>query len=200
MKHDSQNNMFLSLIYDLYDHVNFPKQENIITMQKKKRFFKKEIIKYDSELEHVKEKIELFKSTLLTTVPDFNTLWDFCEFIRVCEKIFFYPNMPENSLYVEVDLNKTVSGVRKFRYKVNSDCVNAELRFTLERDILGSDILSIVVVREYGLKMNNSYKVVDGNLQYPDSSDLYLINEINFILKDCIYNTFLSMVKLILKG
>lgn len=198
---DSQNNEFLSLIYDLYDHVVFPEKKNKIITEKRVGLFKKEIVERYPELDHVKEKISLFKLSLFTTVPDFNRLWDFCEFIRVCEKVFFYPNKPENYLYVEMDLNKHNNGVRKFRYSLErfDEQAKSEIRFTLERDVLGMDIISISVVRDYGLKMNNSYKVIDGDIKYPDSSDLYLINEINIILKECMYNIFSSIVQLILK-
>lgn len=198
MKYDTQKNQFLSLIYDLYDITRFPEKGNIVITEKKKGLFKREIIERNIELDNIKQKIELFKESLTKISPDFNRLWDFCEFVRVCEKVFFYSNMPENNLYVEMDLSKQ-TGVRKFRIKVPSDCTKSELRFTLEKNVLGNDIISISVVRDYGLKMNNSYKIIDGIVQYPDSSDLYLMNEINFILKDTIYYTFSSMIQLLLK-
>ena len=197
MKRDTQNNEFLSLIYDLYDHVKFPKKEDIVKTEKKVGLFKKETVERNVALDSIKEKVDLFKRSLITVPPDFTRLWDFCEFVRVSEKVFFYPNKPDNYLYVEMDMNKRESGVRKFICNVNrfDDRAKSELRFTLERDLLGSDVISISVIRDFGLQMKNTYTIADGTVQYPDSSDLYLINEINFILQQYMCSIFSTVVE-----
>lgn len=200
MNRDTESNEFLRHIYDLYDCIKFPEKANIVVTEKRgkgiKGFFKKEIIKRDIRKEEVEEKIRIFINSLVSSVPDFDRLWDFCEFVRVSEKVFFYPNRPERKLYVECDLKKAGSGERKFRIKSGySEFGNeVEIRFTLEKNVLSNNIISIQVIRNFGLNMKTEYKVVDGDLPFNDSSDLYLINQINFILRDSIISTFNEVI------
>lgn len=199
MSRDTQKNQFLRLLYDLYDCMKFPKNEDIIIETKRGKgllgFFHKKIEKKNIQLEIVQERLENFRRSLILNPPDFDLLWDFCELIRVAEKIFFYNNSPDNTIFVECEIGNNDSDKRKFSIKIrknNGSCIG-ELRFILEKDVFGKNIISINVVRDYGLKMENVYKIVDKDTPYNDSSDLYLINEINFILKQCILNTFLEI-------
>ncbi|MCM1215927.1 MAG: hypothetical protein NC548_15580 [Lachnospiraceae bacterium] len=194
MNQQMHSNEFLEIIYALYDHVRFGKKERVEETRSKFSFFNKKEI-HDPELDRLVEKSDQLLSSIKATPPSFDRLWDFCEFIRTIEKIFFYNNSVENTWYIEYDINNPKED-RKFCYKTK----NKEIRFILTHDIFSSDIISIHILRNYGKKMETKYSIADGQMNYPDYSDLYLINEINRILMDHIHDTFKSVVKLIIKN
>ena len=128
MMKDTQNNMFLSIIYELYDKVRFSpvtkpevKSNNI-----KFPFFFKE--KEEDILDTMG--INIFLRSLNTS-PSFETLWEFCEFVRIAEKIFFYKNVPENNIFVEMNLTDS-SEARKIL--LNTE--NSKIKFILTHNIL----------------------------------------------------------------
>lgn len=190
-------NGYTTLIYDLYDVVRFGEDKSEETSKKKKPFWKKK--QKNTKLEEQLERIEKKKEAILKTIPSFYDLWDFCEFVRIMEKVFFFPNSSSDILSVEFDMSGK-SKEAKFRIKKKSVY---EIRFVLTKSDLPfpavSNKIEITVVRDYGLKMRNSYTIINGKTNYEDNSDLYLINEINFLLKRTIYNTFSQVIELIMK-
>jgi hypothetical protein len=199
MKRDTVNNEFLKLVYDFYDYYKFPPEEKVVEVKKGEGllgFLKTTTItEKDIAREELYSSLSKMHKSLKNDTPTFDRLWDFCEFIRVAEKIFFYYNSPENDLYVEADITNAGSGTRKFR--ISDTELGTELRFTLDKDVLGVNSIRIIIVRDYGLKMENSYTIADGQINYQDTSDLYLINEINFKLKKVMNNSFTQILRFI---
>jgi hypothetical protein len=100
-------------------------------------------------------------------------------------------------LAVETGITKN-SGERRFRIVLNKDSkYYVELKFTLIKDLTSMNIIKISVVRHYGLEMTNTYTISDAEINYEDSSDLYLINELNFILMKCMYTKFNQILRYI---
>lgn len=188
-------NEFLEIIYALYDHVRFGKKERVEETRSGFSFINKKKKVHDPELDSLMEKVDQMLYSIKATPPSFDRLWDFCEFIRSIEKIFFYNNSIENKWYIEYDLNKPKEE-RKFCYKTE----NKEMRFTLTHQIYGSDIISIHIIRNYGKKMESKYTIADGELKFNDDTDLYLINEINRILINYLHDIFKAVVELIINN
>lgn len=203
--HNTKNEFLLS-IYDFYDSVRFPEEKentsNSVSTYGKKSIWicRKKTNDKDIALVSAYDKIIAFSNRLKKEIPTFERLWDFCEFIRTAEKIFFFKNDIDNKIYVEYNMSDdSEMSVRKLRIKDSDDY---EIRFTLEKKILFETIntIKINIVREYGLQMKNTYLIVNGDIKYEDDSDLYLINEINHKLMDTISSTFLSVSTLILNS
>ena len=200
---DTENNEFLKPIYDLYDAVlekdkyrdvhyavSDPSSNPFIEIFQKKD---KCIVCY-TNVEEKLDNIKFFISKVKNNPVTFDRIWDFCEFIRIVEKIFFYRNTPDNDIYVEMAWSGKSTNVRKMR--INYE--DSEIRFTLDHSILNNDILTINVVRHFGLEMNNEYKIVNGEIgKYDDSSDLYMINEINKMLRYYMVDAVKSIVNII---
>jgi hypothetical protein len=203
MKRDTVNNEFLKLVYDFYDYIKYNSgKDNTETKEEPrgiKAFFYKlfHIKKKEEPTDSIYSRLENFSYSLRTVVPSFDRLWDFCEFIRVAEKIFFYRNSNDEVLAVETGITKN-SGERRFRIVLNKDSkYYVELKFTLIKDLTSMNIIKISVVRHYGLEMTNTYTISDAEINYEDSSDLYLINELNFILMKCMYTKFNQILRYI---
>lgn len=191
-----QSNEFTDLIYKLYDHVRFPENYKFtaITERNKKFPFNKVVKKVDIELKNIIDnELANMIHSLKTIVPSFDRLWKFCWFIRCMEKIFFFHNAIDNNWYVECDMQDTKAD-RKFRY----DDTNKEIRFTLSHNIFENDVITIQVLRKYGKEMETKYVITDGEIQYSDDSDIYLINEINRILMNYMSSTFGTIAQLII--
>lgn len=195
MSRDSENNMFLKIVYDFYDKSRFPKQVNETEVVKKSTnpisyiYNKYKNKDSDDKVDHL-DPVNIFVRQLRSSVPSFETLWEFCEFIRIIEKIFFYNNSPENDIYVEYDFD---SKDQQRKIQITND--TREIKFLLTHSILNSDVIEIKVTRHYGKQMTNYYRITDGEIDYEDSSDLYLINEINKLLQDIMVNTFLGLIE-----
>ncbi len=187
-------NEFLDIILGIYDHVRFPDQYTKVPVDIKKGLFKKSVMT-DVELNSLKGKYLRLLYSLENDVPSFDRLWQFCWFIRSIEKIFFYFNDPSCKWCVECDFNNPKAD-RKFRYKDD----NKEIRFTLSHNVFENDIISIHVIRNYGLKMENKFTIVDSNINYDNDTDLYLINEINRMLMKYLSDTFRHVYELVNKG
>lgn len=96
-------NGYTTLIYDLYDVVKFGEDKSEETSKKKKPFWKKK--QKNTKLEEQLKRIEKKKEAILKTIPSFYDIWDFCEFVRIMEKVFFFPNSSSDILSVEFDMS-----------------------------------------------------------------------------------------------
>lgn len=195
-KNRDLDNRYICYIYDLYDIVKF--NDNTKENNAKKKFYLRKQKNEKSKLKEQLDRIESKKKFILDNIPSFYDLWDFCEFVRILEKVFFFPNSSKDELCVEFDMSGK-SKEAKFRIRK----INYEIRFALTKSNLlfpaVNNKIEVTVVREYGLKMKNIYTIINEKMNYEDESDLYLINEINFILKKIIHDTFSQAVELIIK-
>ena len=173
---------FFNSIYDLMLK-DIPPEE---TPKNKKShgLFKKETRPNESpNYALAKQKIEEFikEKCDFDDILSFKSLWNFVQFVRYAEKTIFYKNIPENSLYVDSDLNEVSSRM----FKISSD--NYDIKFKLEKvkdDVNNKkySIINIHVQRLYGKKMQNIFTIVDKDVDFQDISDLYLMNTLNIIL------------------
>jgi hypothetical protein len=107
----------------------------------------------------------------------FNSLWQYCQYIRFMEKCFFYKNDPENELYVDSDIDDM--NMRSF--KIKGDSFDILFKLTKEKDIATNEpikILQLKVQRNYGRKLLNQFNIVNEDIKLNDISDKYLIESI----------------------
>lgn len=176
----------------------------------KKGLFKKEVNKYT-----IKKKFEEGSDTLkeynrikdhikeITEGPmKFSDLWQFCQFVRWAEKVIFYPNKETNTVCVDsglldFDQRKFVLNCnfendiidKQIRYLVDEP-VEGQVKFLMERTKVKENeyihSIKIKITRNFGKKMENNFNIIDGNVEYQDTSDIFLMNVLNLKLSKSI--------------
>lgn len=129
----------------------------------------------------------------------FSNMWEFCQFVKWAEKIVFYKNTTDNTIYVDSAIDDL--DCRLLVY--NNNDIN--IRFKLEKVLNPSyipntlsDVLSmnkndtpkyfksmkIIVERTYGKNMTNHFTIIDDNTDFEDMSDTLLFETIESILRE----------------
>lgn len=179
--------VFFNSIYDLMLK-DIPPEET--PKHKKFGLFKKDNSnQVNRNYSIAKEKIEEFinEECKFDDLLSFKSLWNFVQFIRYAEKVLFFQNTPDRSLYVDSDLNEVSARM----FKISNE--NFDIKFKLEKvkddiNIKKYSIINIHVQRLYGKEMQNIFTIVDKDVDFQDVSDLYLMNTLNIILyKEMMY-------------
>ncbi len=193
---------FSEWLYAVYDYARFKKlpemrYEDILDDKPEKKHFWNRKPKEKKPLDVFISRLNEFTNDIDKKVPTFEDMWDFCEFIRIAEKIFFYENTPESSkIYSECTIGDQ-SSTRKFVLKYDK----YDILFTLEkakildRSLLKDQVIKIHVRRLYGLQMENKYTIINSNMDFLSDSDLYLINEINRLLQENMKSIFVNIIE-----
>lgn len=139
----------------------------------------------------------------------FRTIWEFCDFVRWAEKALFYDNSLSTRVIVDSVMGAGIINddpkVIVFRTIRSNDVdiklelkkmkVNQESILNLDTGVTTtSKIITIEVSRHFGKNMKSKYVVVDENVNYKDLSDIYLMNTINKIIKDCTIAVFREVI------
>lgn len=209
-------NQFITLATELYDlkimhHVKDPALISYTT--EKKGLFKKVKKAHYNPEDSLYINIQDFISDTLHENSDtplsFRTIWEFCDFVRWAEKALFYDNSLSNRVIVDSVMGAGIINddpkIIVFQ-SVLSSTVTIRLELTkkkiIQQSVLDLDnakdntshIITIEVVRHFGKSMKSKYVVVDENVNYKDLSDIYLMNTINKIVKECIINVFREII------
>lgn len=190
MLHD---NIFVQRFFQIYDKMYFPKESDFVMKRFEWQpdcpadeqdfiyFFKKH--KKNIGLEEALTYAKVAISDILDRMDAKDIVW-FCDFVRIVEKVIFYKNDKESSIIVdsqvEDDEKKLVVQNQDWFIKILVQSSNVFNTNPLEEK---NYILNLHVERKYGKGMENNFVVVNGETKYNDSSDLYLINSVNMILK-----------------
>lgn len=197
-------NKYIKLIMDIYDLNNnskYTEEKPQITRSNKFPYKKHAIYPLrDNESEIIKDQLyELQHNTILAPASmSFENLWQFCQFVKFAEKVYFYPNDSTNAFYVDTSLFDAEKRV----FSINDELGNYQILFKLEKQkekVTDSElkIIRIVVNRNFGRKMSNEFIVVNAEVKFNDESDSYLIANINNILKTRINTVFEDIIKLV---
>lgn len=201
-----ETNEFIHHMYHVFEKTYFPLSEDIEVKTKKRKLFEM-IVSEDGTvtktvnigLNNAIEEAERFIESI--DLISFENLCNFCDFIRVAEKIVFYKNTADMTLFVD----SAVSDKEK-KLVLHDKDVTISLQLHQEdiglnrNSIFGSkednkaNIIRINVDRAYGKNLQNKFFVVDTIAEYNDDSDVFLINSINILLKRHIKETFLYII------
>ena len=137
---------------------------------------------------------------------DFKLIWDFLQFCRWAEKVMFCDNSVESGIYVESDLMQFTERFAVFNIgksanfeirmkleKINNPKYNDTPEFGIELSnpepkYLNS--MTLVITRDFGKKMKNTFIIVNGEVEYHDSSDRHLLSVVSNIISDCMYKKY----------
>lgn len=203
-------NKFIKLFEELYDAKftdKYNKTESDIIVeekpiQKKGFFWKKEVIEPEPVISPKTQKINDIKYYLddILSKPnqDFWTLWSFCQFVRWAEKVLLYKNNPDNigTFYVDSQLKDDTREflINKGDYKI---FIKLQLLSKPNSSLIDqqyNQVITILVTRDFGKKMENKYVVIDGEVELDDDSDLYLVNQINKEINNAIMATVKDII------
>lgn len=114
----------------------------------------------------------------------FWTLWQVCQFLRWAEKVFLYDNDPEKDLFIDsamdADERCIMFTFANTIFKIKLQLISKpEVKIT---DSAYNQVITILIQRQYGKKMENKYISVDGYVDMIDDSDTYTLNQVNRFL------------------
>jgi len=206
----AETNDFIDKFEKLYDEVYMKKNPiEIASISKtKKSFFKKEkteiVYEINDDIDKVYREIKIYLDNILSKqAQDFWTLWRYCQFVRWAEKVFLYKNSINEEGLIYVDSEMT-SNEREFVFKFGE---GVSVYFKLEllqknyvkiTESAYNEVLTILVTRDYGKKMENKIIVVNGETDLENDSDIYMINGLNMYLNRAIRLTTNEILKNIL--
>lgn len=203
-------NRYINLFSKLYNYIISNKNKAIDDIpglkeyyQNHKKPFKKiKINDYDKCRfihDSVRKELDEFiaEECINDNLLSFNSIWQFCQFVRYAEKVVFYKNTPDNKLYVDsnmVDVKERIFTVTEF---------DTLYKFKLERVVEPitkeeCKVITLNVCRQYGKEMNNIFTIVNEDIKFNDQSDEYLINTINLILEDSMKHVLKDCVEQLL--
>lgn len=114
--------------------------------------------------------------------PSYELLWSFCQFIRYAEKVIFYHNTLESTIYVDSDLLDFEKRAMKITTK------DTDISLILKKVENPADrytpfkVINLEIKRHFGKEMLNKFTIVNGEVKYNDSGDIALITIINQLL------------------
>ena len=168
------DNKYADVLFNLYEAEYLPREEH------KKNIFGK----YKLTEEQKKARIDAkhLVDEVRTTPLTYNNLTYFADLIRILEKVFFYKNDLEFNNVVcltKWDAHRKVIDIIPENHK------DIAIKLQMEYDYDKTKyLLTLKIERSFGLKIINTYKIYDNNLDYADPSDLMVINTINRIICD----------------
>ena len=195
-------NKYIDFFTTLYNYISESKDKELselIEPSKYKKFIRqhrccsintqKRIIIHDEVIKKLDSFIE--EECAIEDMLSFGSLWRFCQFVRYAEKTIFYENTLDQDFYVDSDMYEVSE--RSFQLK---SIYEVEVLFKLEktRDKVNNEefkVITLNVKRLYGKQMMNTFTIVNEDVKFNDSSDLYLINTINNFL----YRELLATLK-----
>lgn len=176
----TETNEFLRHTYDLFEAIYETKQEPI--MVKKKRFSKPEPTY--PEVDKIYEKAKDYSRFIRTTVPSFDTLFEFGSFIKSIEKVFFYKN--DSTAVVCCDSKLSDKTSRRLVFSLS------DVRIVVKLDRLNryDEYIDITISRTYGKNMETKFSIKNGEMEYIDCNDFMLINVLNYLFQNIIADLF----------
>jgi len=223
----ADNNPFIDLFEKFYDktqehkidfdniwnNIKEQREKEELMKNEKKSFFdkfkKKEVIKYDLPEDFVASYNDIknyLDDILSKPAQDFWILWRLCQFIRWAEKVLLYKNDPgycdaKLTIFVDSAIN---AEEREFVFTVipgTKVFIKMELiqkPYVKITESAYNEVLTIIVERSFGKKMENKFVVINGESELLDDGDLYLINQINkhlnFVIRNSIKTIYTEML------
>lgn len=168
--HQVENNMFIILIYKIYDAIKNPKIEEYHS------FFRGDM-SINLELYKLLKQADALLDEISEDTIDFQLLYDFGSFIKLIEKVFLVRNDEENSIYCDSILEDKNTRTLIFNLKFEDTIIKTTA-------ILQDHSINIEVFRDYGKHMKNTFKIIDGTIDLKYNSDKMLLDNILSMIAD----------------
>lgn len=192
------DNKYISIIYTIFHSYLYGQEVEVIRKEDCKLFGIIPYTKTVKEMQNLTVKdahyqLDSFTERELSRTLDivnFFSLWQFCQFVRFAEKVFFYRNDPDKRLYVDSDMNN----LSKRAFKITKKDEQVEIYCNLEKveDPINHKNISVIrlkVQRMFGKQMVNEFTIVDDYVKSKDSSDSLLIDNVfNMIAEEIKYS------------
>ena len=177
-------NRYASLIYDLYEACYICKPTTY------KNFFRHFGRPFNVNTEKYKQlkRCDEFLESLIDHSPDFDELFEFGSFIKYMEKVFFYKNDKDSIVCCDSQLED--KNTRNIIFMDRNNEIKIEANLTKGT----SNVITLIVNRNYGKKMVNTYKIVDREVELRNDSDKTLMNHIVQLMESYIYSFTKSMI------
>lgn len=108
---------------------------------------------------------------IFNTSPSFGQLWNFCNFIRLSEEIFFYNNKRDSLLYSSASYSAGENG-----FIISSDIDNVIITIKMYSD---DQRIAMDIKRTNGTNMMTSLKFRENNWdEEPNESDIILLDNV----------------------
>jgi hypothetical protein len=117
-----------------------------------------------------------FMKQLKQIAPDFDLLWDFANFIKLLEVVFFYDNNSTTGRYYSSTSYKD----NENGFIINLHEQHLTLKFKLDRN--DHDKITLEVDRRFGHKIKTTFIIINRETNFDSIHDINLIYNINEIL------------------
>jgi len=208
---ETLDNKFIELFEDLYnkkyelDNGDIEKSEEVekpVVVAQPKSFFGKfkkaaqDFAVVDTPEVRLSNSFDIVKNYLNDILSNpsqtFWTLWQVCQFLRWAEKVFLYDNDPEKDLFIDsamdADERCIMFTFANTVFKIKLQLISKpEVKIT---DSAYNQVITILIQRQYGKKMENKYISVDGYVDMMDDSDMYTLNQVNRFLNTKLRDAF----------
>lgn len=176
------NNKFVSTLFDLVEAVYYPNISGYKTDDAVDK-------SYNRCLDILK-RIRNLENTLT-----WDDMWQFAEFIKTMEKVYFYHNVQKPGM-VCVDTFTNVKRDLFFDYTDKKLYIKITIEDAITHDTGIHKRLRIGVYRDYGKKEVNTFNVDNGETDKMNDSDVMLINTINAYVQNSIADLYECYVEL----
>jgi hypothetical protein len=189
---DTQNR-YITALFDLVETVYYPSlvdgdANGITSRHDKKRIKKKVKEAYDrcyDLINHIRD----LKNTLT-----WQEMWEFAEFIKTIEKVYFYQNVQKSSVCCDNFSNQKRDLFFDYTDKKMYIKITMEAAYTADDG--AHEKLNIGVYRDYGKKEKTTFYVDNGKTDIDSDSDVMLIHTINAYVQKRIADLFECYVEL----
>lgn len=150
--------------------------------------------KHDGELRNTILDKKAYKKLFTDKSQSFITLWQVCQFIKWAEELGFYYNNLDSPIYADANLDDE----RKFKITTDDKKTDIIFALSMKKDPVNIDMLKIInikVKRNYGNKIESTYIIVNNNVKYNDSADIYTMNNINILLTERIASVYIMIYR-----
>ena len=108
----------------------------------------------------------------------------FCTFIRFCEHIMIYDNLPTNNLYIDSPINTD-----EYRIVLNEEKYTCYISIKNKKDVVNDLILNVINVKidRVNTKITTDFIIVEANIQCNSDADLFALNKVFTDLQEEIY-------------
>lgn len=160
----------------LYKNVESNKFINLLYRKPLRSYFDNNLIgffKYKfKERKYYKENIKPLYNELKTQSPDFNTMYEYADFIRLLERVFFYKNSYDKEYDGDkllCESNVGVSPKIMILDLVKDDVIIAFKIYKESQTILSTSYDEVIEIRvnyNFGKKSTMNYKIVNREVDY----------------------------------
>ena len=180
------NNKFVSNLFDLVEYVYYG--SNIYEGDKK-------LLNYKIDRLYERCKGIVYDIRDLNNTLSWDDMWQFAEFIKTMEKVYFYHNVQKPGMVCVDKFSDTIRDLF-FDYTDKKLYIKITIEAAVEHDTGMHKRLKICAYRDYGAKEVTTFNVNNGETTINNDSDTMLIHTINAYVQKSIADLFECYVEL----